>query len=59
MISVIQNGVNLIGINSFWQGSVTGLVILVEILIDRLTKTAPSFGAATGAHSPFLRRKLQ
>jgi ribose transport system permease protein len=38
MISVIQNGVNLIGINSFWQGSVTGLVILVAILIDRLTK---------------------
>jgi ribose transport system permease protein len=38
MISVIQNGVNLIGINSFWQGSVTGLVILVAVLIDRLTK---------------------
>ena len=29
MITVIQNGVNLIGINSFWQGSVTGLAILV------------------------------
>jgi ribose transport system permease protein len=38
MITVIQNGVNLIGINSFWQGSVTGLVILVAVLIDRLTK---------------------
>ena len=38
MISVIQNGVDLIGINSFWQGSVTGLVILVAVLIDRLTK---------------------
>ena len=38
MISIIQNGVDLIGINSFWQGSVTGLVILVAVLIDRLTK---------------------
>jgi ribose transport system permease protein len=39
MITVIQNGVNLIGINSFWQGSVTGLVILVAVLIDRVSKT--------------------
>ena len=38
MITVIQNGVNLIGVNSFWQGSVTGLVILVAVLIDRVTK---------------------
>lgn len=38
MITVIQNGVNLIGINSFWQGSVTGLVILVAVLIDRVAK---------------------
>ena len=38
MITVIQNGVNLIGINSFWQGSVTELVILVAVLVDRLAK---------------------
>ena len=38
MITVIQNGVNLIGINSFWQGAVTGLVILVAVLIDRATQ---------------------
>lgn len=38
MITVIQNGVNLIGIDSFWQGSVTGLVILAAVLIDRLAK---------------------
>jgi ribose transport system permease protein len=38
MITVIQNGVNLIGINSFWEGSVTGLVILVAVLIDKLAK---------------------
>jgi ribose transport system permease protein len=38
MIVTIQNGVNLIGINSFWQGSVTGLVILVAVLVDRFSK---------------------
>lgn len=38
MITVIQNGVNLIGINSFWEGSVTGLVILIAVLIDRAAK---------------------
>ncbi|TGR64372.1 ABC transporter permease [bacterium M00.F.Ca.ET.194.01.1.1] len=37
MITIIQNGVNLIGINSFWQGSVTGIAILVAVLIDRFS----------------------
>lgn len=37
MITVIQNGVNLIGINSFWQGSVTGVAILIAVLIDRFS----------------------
>ncbi|MBX4931025.1 MULTISPECIES: ABC transporter permease [Rhizobium] len=39
MITVIQNGVNLIGINSFWQGSVTGAAILIAVLIDRFSKS--------------------
>ncbi|ANM08301.1 ribose ABC transporter permease protein (plasmid) [Rhizobium phaseoli] len=39
MITVIQNGVNLIGINSFWQGSVTGVAILIAVLIDRFSKS--------------------
>lgn len=39
MITVIQNGVNLIGINSFWQGSVTGTAILVAVLLDRFSKS--------------------
>jgi ribose transport system permease protein len=38
MIVTIQNGVNLIGINSFWQGSVTGVAILIAVLIDRFSK---------------------
>jgi ribose transport system permease protein len=39
MITVIQNGVNLVGINSFWQGTVTGAVILAAALIDRLGRS--------------------
>jgi ribose transport system permease protein len=35
MITCIQNGVNLLGVNSFWQGSVTGVAILLAVLIDR------------------------
>ncbi|MER8773041.1 ABC transporter permease [Mesorhizobium sp. M0960] len=37
MITCIQNGVNLIGVNSFWQGSVTGAAILLAVLIDRFS----------------------
>ena len=39
MITCIQNGVNLIGVNSFWQGSVTGVAILIAVLIDRFSNT--------------------
>ena len=39
MITCIQNGVNLIGVNSFWQGSVTGLAILIAVLIDRFSNS--------------------
>ncbi|MGF6977584.1 ribose transport system permease protein [Paraburkholderia sp. JPY465] len=38
MITIIQNGANLIGVNSFWQGTVTGVVILIAVLVDRVTK---------------------
>jgi ribose transport system permease protein len=38
MITIIQNGANLIGVNSFWQGTVTGVVILIAVLVDRITK---------------------
>lgn len=42
MITAIQNVVNLMGINTFWQGTVTGAVILVAVLADRLTHVAGS-----------------
>lgn len=37
IITTIQNTVNLLGINTFWQGTVTGFVILVAVLADRIT----------------------
>lgn len=39
MITCIQNGVNLIGVNSFWQGTVTGFAILIAVLIDRFSSS--------------------
>ena len=40
MITCIQNGVNLIGVNSFWQGSVTGVaILLIAVLIDRFSNS--------------------
>ena len=29
----INNGINLLGINSFWSGAVTGIVIVVSVYI--------------------------
>jgi len=40
IIAVIQNGMNLVGIESYTQKVVLGLVILAAVLIDRLRRTA-------------------
>jgi ribose transport system permease protein len=37
IITAIQNTVNLLGINTFWQGTVTGVVILIAVLFDRIS----------------------
>jgi ribose transport system permease protein len=37
--SVIQNGINLLGINSFWRGTVTGAVIVLAVLVERATRS--------------------
>lgn len=39
IIGVLNNGLNLIGVSSFWQQVVKGAVILIAVLIDR-KKTA-------------------
>ena len=37
--TVIQNGINLLGINSFWRGTVTGGVIVLAVLVERATRS--------------------
>ncbi|KGR74212.1 ribose ABC transporter permease [Ureibacillus sinduriensis BLB-1 = JCM 15800] len=39
IIGVLNNGMNLIGVSSFWQQVVKGIVILIAVLMDR-KKTA-------------------
>ena len=43
IIAVIQNGMNLTGVESYTQKIVLGLVILGAVLLDRLNKCAGSF----------------
>jgi ribose transport system permease protein len=38
LVTVIQNGVDLLGINSFYNGTVTGAVILVAVLLERVSR---------------------
>ena len=38
IIAVIQNGMNLLGLNDAWQPVVMGSVILLAVLLDRLKK---------------------
>ena len=37
MIAAITNSINLMGINSFWTGTVTGTVIIVAVLVGTTT----------------------
>lgn len=39
IIGVITNGLNLMGINSFWQEVLKGIIILVAVVIDVIRKT--------------------
>jgi ribose transport system permease protein len=36
LIGVLQNGLGLMGVSSFWQGVVTGAVLIVAVALDRL-----------------------
>lgn len=50
-LGVLQNGLSLAGVQSFWQQVATGIILLVAVLLDQL-----------GSHSvrvPFLRRGRQ
>jgi len=36
---MIRNGLNLLGVSPFWQGSAIGLIIIIALLIERLVST--------------------
>lgn len=36
LIAVLQNGLGLMGVSAFWQGVVTGVVLIVAVLLDKL-----------------------
>lgn len=44
VIGIISNGLNLMGVSSFWQLIVKGIIILVAILIDSQKNTGSFFG---------------
>jgi ribose transport system permease protein len=57
IITAIQNTVNLLGINTFWQGTVTGAVILAAVLADRLSTTVRSLREGRAARSDTTRKE--
>ena len=38
IIAVLQNGLNVMGVNSFWQDVFKGVIILVAVIIDVVRK---------------------
>lgn len=38
LIATIRNGLNIIGIESFWQNVVTGVIIILAVYLDRLRR---------------------
>jgi ribose transport system permease protein len=38
IMGVLNNGLNLLDISSYWQPVVKGVVILLAVLIDQITK---------------------
>lgn len=41
VIGVLNNGVDLLGLNSYWQGIVTGLVLIAAVAFDRFRYLRP------------------
>ncbi len=38
LIGVLNNGLNLLRVNAFWQGTAVGVVIILSVLIERLSR---------------------
>jgi len=44
LIGVLQNGLNILGVNAFWQGTALGTVIILAVVLDRVVRTRTSRG---------------
>ena len=38
LIGVLQNGLNVLGVSAFWQGTAIGTVIILAVVLDRLVR---------------------
>lgn len=52
VIGVLQNGVDLLGLNSYWQGVVTGLVLVAAVSLDQFRYLRPLRGFPRPGKSP-------
>ena len=43
VIGILSNGLNLLGVNSFWQYIAKGVVILIAVYIDMFRKRKQRF----------------
>jgi ribose transport system permease protein len=41
---MIRNGLNLLGVSPFWQGSAIGVIIIAAVLIERLVSARTGGG---------------
>lgn len=39
IIGVLQNGLNILGVNAFWQGTALGTVIILAVVLDRIMRS--------------------
>ena len=39
ILALIVNGMNLLGVQTFWQSGVMGAIILISVLVDQLGGT--------------------
>lgn len=39
LIGILQNGLNILGVSAFWQGTALGTVIILAVVLDRIVRT--------------------
>ena len=47
ILALVLNGMNLLGLNTFWQAGVMGLIILISVFADQIV--GGRIGKAAGA----------